>query len=671
MLNRNIPVYEGNQPYIYACYSPEDEMLVLPVLTRMYNEGFRFWSANLVEKLSDFIAVRHVSTSACVVIFMSHNMIERINSGVPEVLAACRSSLLRAVVLLDDVRPDNRIFALTSPERMEYQRSNDAGFWLNVYSADYLERCRGPWPEVKLSLQEPTYEDVRQDAIAAEYISLENIITRGGAKPEEIAAAQPYPNNKGYIQPQPDEFTYEPLGKVEAIRTEHDRDYDDAIALLNQCADRQVDIIINHTRPGQNTVQSLPTLSPIRPMPDKQAELDAIKEELARSAQPVERPERRVDPEVRTKADMIVEPEDKPEEAPAAEETAAETGKPETIPYIPEPEITVQSIAESIRQLTLGGAEAQQPAEETTESENEQTEPAAEEIAQEIIAEDAGSEDRSESVTEKKTTAESAKTTVQVVVRKPQPVVRVTPVKKRVITEPARSTNASRTSGSNSRPKLSRSSVSGHLRAVESDPIAFEQYIRDIALAAVSTAEKTAEEAAPVSHRRFGRISRAAEMPAETASQPVAVAVSQREEAQPVPQQNKPEAAAEVAAEETAAGEKTSRRKSRFPHNSEALTGLIAALRKERSVAREESEPAQTEAAEVREIVATVRAAALAQDNAESAQAAESGVKVIRLSDAISERKVSDLQEAVNKFMSLDSNPEAVPLTARVCLRRR
>ena len=38
MLNRNIPVYEGNQPYIYACYSPEDEMLVLPVLTRMYNE---------------------------------------------------------------------------------------------------------------------------------------------------------------------------------------------------------------------------------------------------------------------------------------------------------------------------------------------------------------------------------------------------------------------------------------------------------------------------------------------------------------------------------------------------------------------------------------------------------------------------------------------------------
>jgi len=188
MLNRNIPLYEGALPYLYACFSPEDEMLVLPILGRMYNEGFRLWSASLNDKASDFVAVRHVSTSSCVVMFMSHNMLDRINAGIPEVLAACRSSLLRAVVLLDDARPDSRLFALTSPEQLEYQRSNDSSFWLYAYSADYLERCRGPWPEVKIEMREPTFEDVQEDVIAAEYISLEKIITRGGSKPEKVTA---------------------------------------------------------------------------------------------------------------------------------------------------------------------------------------------------------------------------------------------------------------------------------------------------------------------------------------------------------------------------------------------------------------------------------------------------------------------------------------------------
>ncbi len=679
MLNRNIPVYEGNLPYMYACYSPEDEMLVLPILTRMYNEGFRFWSACLVDKLSDFIAVRHVSTSACVVMFMSHNMIERINAGIPEVLAACRSSLLRAVVLLDDARPDNRIFPLTVPERMEYQRSNDAAFWLNAYSADYLERCRGPWPEIKLSMQEPTYEDVQAEAIVAEYISLENIISRGSSKPEGTAVVQPYPNNRGYIQPKPDEFTYEPLGKVEAARTEHDRDYDDALALLNQCADRQIDIIINHTRPGENSVASMPSLSPIRPMPDKQAELDAIRDELIRSAQPVERPERRIDPEVRTKADMIVEPEEKPE-APAEETANPEVKEP--IPYIPEPELTVKSIADSIRQLTMsdGDGAAQPVAEQSQEIQEEDqheeavaaAEPQADSIEAQSESVDIAAvvEDRSGSMAEKNGTKASApaKTTVQVVVRKPQPAVRVTPVKKRVITEPAHTPAPSRSGVS--RPKLSRSPFSGHLRAAESDPIAFEQYVRSIALSAINTADKQTEETAPVSHRRFGRVNRTAEtVHAQDNVVSVAVnVVTPRAEEQVMPQPAVSEPASDAQNTE-AAPEKSSRRKSRFPHNSEALTGLIAALRRERSSAREDAAQ-ENEAAEVREIVATIRAVADQQIEAES-ETVDSGVKVIKLSDAISERRISDLQEAVNKFMSLDNAREAAPVNARVCLRRR
>jgi len=680
MLNRNIPIYEGNLPYIYACYSPEDEMLVLPILTRMYNEGFRFWSACLAEKLSDFIAVRHVSTSSCVVMFMSHSMLERIKAGIPEVLAACRSSLLRAVVLLDDVCPDNRMFPLTSPERLEYQRSNDSAFWLNAYSADYLERCRGPWPEIKLSLEEPSYEDVQEEAIAAEYISLENIISRGGTKPGKTAAVQSYPNNRGYIQPGSDEFTYAPLGKVEAARTVHDRDYDDALALLNQCADKQIDIIINHTRPGENTVASLPTLSPIRPMPDKQAELDAIRDELARSAQPVERPERRIDPEVRTKADMIVEPEDKPAEETAEADAQPQSAEKEQIPYIPEPELTVRSIADSIRQLTMNSAEAvtqqEQSADESAALPEDQPEAKAEESSadEKIPEEETVTEDRNEPVEPKKTAGPRlpVKSTVQVVVRRQQPAVRVTPVRKRVITEPARV--SVQTGNTVSRPRLSRSSLGGHLRAVKSDPIAFEQYIRDIALSAVTSAEQQ-EDSAPVSHRRFGRSGRAAETaPVHEAAAPAAViAAAPNPEVQPAPQQTVTGISDESRSPEIASEEKVSRRKNRFPHNSELLTGLIAALRRERGIARENSTVSADEAtgeAEVREIVASIRATA-EQSVGDSVEPEESSVKVIRLSDAITERKVSDLQNAINKFMNLENTPEAAPVNARVCLRRR
>ena len=660
MLNRNIPIYEGSLPYLYACYSPEDERLVLPILTRMYNEGFRFWSASLAGKVSDFVSVRHVSTSACVIMFMSHSMLERINGGVPEVLAACRSSLLRAVVLLDDVRPDNKKFALTSPEQVEYQRSNDAGFWLYAYSADYLERCRGPWPEVKLAVHEPTYEDVQEEAIAAEYISLENIISRGSSKPEETRPAEQFPNNRGYIQPQPDPLTYEPLGKVEAARTVHDRDYDDAISLLNQVAEKQIDIIISHTRPGENTVAARPTLSPIRPMPDKQAELDAIRQELEASAQPVERPERRIEPEVRTKADMVVEPEEKPE----TEEIAAEGNTPQPIAYIPEPELTAVSIAESIRRLSEGEDAApvqSAPAAEVVKAVPESAADAKPEI--EIIeAVDAVPEDRSEAVPANNNDA--GRSTVQVVVRKPQPVVRVTPVKKRIITEsvsaPARTERT--------RVAPSRAAV----RTAEDEAAALEKYIREIALAAVSEGAAPAAEQ-PVSHRRYGRNSR----PAETVNEAQESAV-QQPVAQSVPQTasqtvTEPAAAASVAesAAETAeaAGEKTSPRKNRHPHNSEVLTGLLAALRRGRTASVQSESEAARPAAEVRVVAQSEVPFALTSLHADSED--ESFLKIIRLSDAISERKVSDLQAAVNKFMRAENKPEAAPVTARAYLRRR
>jgi len=626
---------------MYACYSPEDEMLVLPILGRMYNEGFRLWSASLAEKASDFVSVRHVAASSCVVMFMSHNMLERINSGVPEVLAACRSSLLRAVILLDDAAPDNRMFALSAPERVEYNCTNDSAFWLFAYSADYMERCRGPWPEKKLELREPTYDDVHQEAIAAEYISLEKIITRGGTSPDQVTV-HTYPNNRGYIQPQPDELSYEPLKKVEAAKTSHDRDYDAAMALLDECADKQVDIIINHTRPGENTVPARPSLSPLKPMPDVREEMRTIRWELEQTQQPVERPERKIEPEVRTKADMIVQPEDKPE---VRKETAAVMEELPTI-VLPVEDLSPKAIAAGIEQIAAA-AEAKET-EQTVAQEIPTEEENAPEQPELHEAEEIRPEDWSDIVSRE---SADGKNMVQVVVRRQQPAVRVTPVKKRVITEPISAEESGRTT------RLSRSSGVNRMRNAEFiESAAFEQYVRDIALAAMA-AEET-EEDAPVSHRRYGRSARTT---ASEAAVPTVtlegVAVQKTETAEPTAQED------EIVTETQ---EKTTARKNRYPHNSGMLAGLLAALRSERMQAADSTlEEADDKSDD--------EAYAQAEQAAPVISETHNDVKIIRLSDAISERKVSDLQAAVNKFMRLDvpSEPASAPLTVRTYGIRR
>lgn len=656
MLNRNIPIYEGNLPYLYVCYSPEDETLVLPVLGRMYNEGFRLWSACLAGKVSDFISVRHVSTSACVMIFMSHNMRERINSGVPEVIAACRSSLLRTVVLLDDARPENSMFALTSPDSVEYQRSNDAPFWLYAYSADYLERCRGPWPETKVVMREPTYEEVSQESVASEYINLEKIINRGGSKMSKAQPQERFPNNRGYIAPKPDRLEYVPLEKVEAARTEHDRDYDAAMSLLSQCAEKQAEIIINHPRPGERTVPAMPSISPLKSLPDKQAEKEIIRQEL--NELPADRPERKVDPEVRKKADIVVVPEEKPEiqEAPVAETAPAETK---------EFDLTVSGIAASIARLASVQEEnsvSEQPAaadEVSAQAEQAVTdsevlvevpetvaaEPAATEIAEQ---EQSVEENRSDDIVA--ANSSSGKSTVQVVVRRQQPAVRVTPVRKRVITETitAPETNQRR------RPGLSRAPYGSRLRTPGAEETAaFEQYIRNIALEALASETDTAAAQTPVSHRRYGVRT------ANTAAAPAVVSVPAAPVVTAAPQEAPAairETAAEVAAaptENAAEQEKTSARKNRYPHNSGALIGLLAALRRERAAAG---------AAPADESAEKAAAAAYEKSAEKQENVSEEGeLKVIRLSDAISERRVSDLQAAVNKFMRIDNTGDPVP----------
>lgn len=646
-----IPLYEGALPYLYVCFSPEDEDLVLPVLARMYNEGFRLWSASAAQSTTDFSSVRHVNAAAGVVMFMSHNLVERLNSGVPEVLASARSALLRTVVLLDDASPDNRAFALASPERVEYRPGNDAAFWLYVGGADYLERCRGPWPTQKVLTRQPVFEDVREEAIEAEYVALEQLIEGASSEPTEKPAENVPQNNEGYIPPRPDGLVYIPLDKVEAARTEHDRDYDEVLGLLTQCADKQTEIIINHPRPAEGEAM-LPHLTKLKPLEDRGAELANIKRELMSSSEAVERPERVFEPVVLTKADMVVEPpaEVDPLSAQAISERIDELSAAQPVSDEAEP---TQAQSEEADALPTT-AEAAEP--ERVEVEPEPSpEPAQAEPVEAFIplpeAVDVGVK------------------TVQVLVRKQQHL-RVPVTKKRVIV-PTVSVSAPAQSSPVERRgymRLGRASFGAQrLPAELRDKLTFEQYVRDIALSAVAANTTEADGAEqPRSARRYaGRPSR------QQPEEPCASVVPEVFAAAPAPRTAPADAPADDAAVLAGAvPEKSAARKSRFPHNSALLTGLMSALRRER--AGQVEEPAA-----MRQDVTDDAAEPQGEEPepptfpTETDAAEGSHIKVIRLSDAISERRVSDLQAAVNKFMNIESSSEAVAVVPRMLGIRR
>ena len=252
MLHQSLPLYEGNQPFIYACYCAEDDDIAFPVLARMYNEGFRIWCARAGGISTDFRTIQRMNASASIMLFVSHNMMEMLRSGDPEVVAAAKSPRLRIIVSIDGTDPDKDTWALAVPDKLQYSVGNDAAFWLYMYSSDQLEKCRGPWPEKKINIRELTYDDFREEAIQAEYQKLESIIRSDGSEvvvPDindlktyedrfsgsADKTAERYPNNPGYIQPKPDEYSYEPLERIEAAKSEGEKEFDAFIGYLDQC----------------------------------------------------------------------------------------------------------------------------------------------------------------------------------------------------------------------------------------------------------------------------------------------------------------------------------------------------------------------------------------------------------------------------------------------------
>lgn len=495
MYHQKIPSYDGAQPFIYAVYCKEDETLVFPVLARMYNEGFRVCCAPATGISSDFHTQQRLAAASNVILFVSQQMAERIRIGDPEVVAASRSPLVRTLILLDDADVKDSAFAMSVPDHVPYRAGNDSPFWLYVYSNDYFDPCRGPWPEKKLLLREPVYEDISEEVVDEEYRNLESIMF--GVKKEEqefdpFDPDQLYPNNPGYIQPQPDEYTYIPLETLAVAKSEHDNQLDEVIELINQAED--------HVAASRR--QAAEAAQPVKAEPVE--EFKPVEITVREAEKPAEEPE----------------PEEKKAWAePKADRIVAFTEHAKPVPEpieLPEPEIPAAVISErenmTAAEMILASSailSAGEPVEEPVE------EPAVEKRSGQ------------------------RRSSVPVMVKLHQPACHVQPVKcrtiRQIIEAPAvTEREAVHVSQAADVEKVLPPSVS--------DSSSFEQYIRNIARSVISAfpteAKEKEEPAQPI--RKFRQRVAAVEEPAvEDVQQPAEPVAAESAEEQKSARKNR------------------------------------------------------------------------------------------------------------------------------------
>lgn len=528
MHHQKIPSYTGAQPFIYAVYCKEDEALAFPVLARMYNEGFRIYCAPATGIASDFYKMQRLSSAAGVIMFSSQQLAERMRTGDPDIIAAARSAVLRTVIRLDDTDISNSAFAMSVPDHESYRRENDSAFWLYIYSNDHFDCCRGPWPENKLLLRNPTYEDINEEVVNEEYHYLESIMSGSGKDKEKYDPFNPdnlYKNNEGYVEPEPDELVYTPLEKVKAVRTKQDDEYDELIGMINRAEDAAAE---SRRRAEEAKQQALKAEAEnaVQEQPEEAEAAESVQEE----------------PERESKADLIVTPAEK-------KEIPAPAPKAEIIEEAP----AAVSEEDNIIAAQLIMTAAQVLRAEKIQQETEKTQQAAEEEpAKEVV----------EAVQPAK--AAPGRSSVPVMVkRQSAPSARkVTPVKCKLIhagEAAEQEKRAAAPANENAMPSFS-------------DSAAFEQYIRDIAMSVVKGGAEAAAEEQAVSYRKH-RQRNAAEADAVNA-----------------PAANAEPAAAEAAAAETEE-QPRSMRKSRHPHQKGAfLTEIVKAIRDAREARAAEAE---------------------------------------------------------------------------------
>ena len=591
MHHQKIPSYTGAQPFIYAVYCKEDEALAFPVLARMYNEGFRICCAPATGIASDFYTMQRLSSAAGVIIFSSQQLAERMRTGDPDIIAAARSAVLRTVIRLDDTDISNSAFAMSVPDHESYRRENDSAFWLYMYSNDHFDCCRGPWPENKLLLRNPTYEDLNEEVVNEEYVYLESIMSGSGKKKEEYDPFNPdnlYKNNEGYVEPEPDEFVYTPLEKVKAVRTKQDDEYDELIGRINRAEDAAAE---SRRRAEEAKQQSV------------KAEAEKIEQKQTEEADASEAAQE--EPERESKADRVVV---FAEDAQNTAEKIKEEAVTEELlaPAVSEEENIIAAQLIMTAAQVLRAEKIQHEAEKTQQTVEEQPVEAVPELP------------AAPAVQQAQTTPGRSSVPVMVKRQSAPAARRVTPVKCKII-------HAGELAEGE---KNQTPSANDGIMPSFSDSAAFEQYIREIAMSVVNSGTAEAEEQPAVSARKHRQRNASAE-------------------AEGIVQNIRNTVAAEIVSSQPSAAEASadtdeeprSMRKNRHPHQKGSiLTEIVKALRNAKS----------------EEMLTAGEDEALAEAAGEAVEEITDEI-IVEANAEIEMPKVNDLQAAVEKFMEINA----------------
>lgn len=142
---KNIPTaYKGDQPYIFISYAHKDSETVLPIISRLQEDGYRVWYDEGIAPGSnwDVYISEHLDRSSNVLGFLSQSYIRSQNCKDELALTRLKGKPMN-LVYLDDVQ-------LSSGLKMRYGRiqalfypnMSEEDFFQKLYSADAMAAAK-------------------------------------------------------------------------------------------------------------------------------------------------------------------------------------------------------------------------------------------------------------------------------------------------------------------------------------------------------------------------------------------------------------------------------------------------------------------------------------------------------------------------------------------------
>lgn len=130
-MNGNYPVaYKGNEPFIFISYAHKDSEIVLPVINRLQQDGYRVWYDEGIAPGSqwDVYISEHLAGSSSVLCFLSRAYLGSQNCRDELALARANAKPMN-MIYIDDVQ-------LTAGLKMRYGRIQ--ALFMNKMSQDEL-----------------------------------------------------------------------------------------------------------------------------------------------------------------------------------------------------------------------------------------------------------------------------------------------------------------------------------------------------------------------------------------------------------------------------------------------------------------------------------------------------------------------------------------------------